>query len=181
MDTLQDIFNWLMGLMESTVWLLVSLALLGFLWGILKYFVKASNPGNREESKKFMAYGILSLFVIVSLWGLVVLVGSLFGINLRTSSGDVFRTTGNVPSSSRNIFGTIVNDPSGNLDLDATLQPRSGFVRDGGSNSLQIGSSAPSDPEATREYTPPVPNDPLPPGAVTEEWIRAHNRSIEQH
>jgi ribose/xylose/arabinose/galactoside ABC-type transport system permease subunit len=55
----------------------ITLALLVFLWGILKY-VFSSNGEGRDEAKGYMIWGIIGLFVMVSVWGLVnILVRSL--------------------------------------------------------------------------------------------------------
>ncbi|MES3005424.1 MAG: pilin [Patescibacteria group bacterium] len=55
----------------------ITLALLVFLWGILKYVFSASGEG-RDEAKGYMIWGIIGLFVMVSVWGLVnILVRSL--------------------------------------------------------------------------------------------------------
>ena len=56
---------------------IITLALLVFLWGILKY-VFSSDAEGRGEAKGYMIWGIIGLFVMVSVWGLVnILVRSL--------------------------------------------------------------------------------------------------------
>lgn len=55
----------------------ITLALLVFLWGILKYVFSSDGEG-RTEAKGYMIWGIIGLFVMVSVWGLVnILVRSL--------------------------------------------------------------------------------------------------------
>lgn len=55
----------------------ITLALLVFLWGILTY-IFSTDSGKRDEAKGYMIWGIIGLFVMVSVWGLVnILVRSL--------------------------------------------------------------------------------------------------------
>jgi len=60
--------------------LLFALALVIFIWGVIKYM---ANPSNEEERKKgaaFMGWGILALFVMLSVWGLVNVLNLTFGV-----------------------------------------------------------------------------------------------------
>ena len=60
--------------------LILALALLVFLWGLVKYMYKGDNDAERTKGKNFMAFGIVGLFVMVSVWGLVgILTGTFFG------------------------------------------------------------------------------------------------------
>jgi hypothetical protein len=47
------------------------LALLFFFWGLAKFIFKANDPTARKEGKNIMIWGIVALFVMVSIWGLV--------------------------------------------------------------------------------------------------------------
>jgi hypothetical protein len=54
--------------------LVVALSLLAFLWGLAMYILSlGSSEGdkNKNKGRDLMVYGILTLFVIVSVWGLV--------------------------------------------------------------------------------------------------------------
>ncbi len=79
--SIAGLVNWLVGLLNYIVRLIVLLALIAFLYGILKLvFVDASNETERAKARKFMLWGIVSLFVMVSVWGLVnVLKSTVFG------------------------------------------------------------------------------------------------------
>jgi hypothetical protein len=57
--------------------MIFSLATLFFLWGVMK-FIRASDTTKKEEGKKFIMYGLLGLFVMTSLWGII----SIFGVEL---------------------------------------------------------------------------------------------------
>ncbi len=57
--------------------IVIGLALLVFLWGILKYLF-ASDAKNKKEGINYITWGIISLFVMVSIWGLVTLLQQSF-------------------------------------------------------------------------------------------------------
>lgn len=50
--------------------LVFALALLYFLWGVAKY-IRSVSPGSKEEGKTIMIWGVVALFVMSSVWGLV--------------------------------------------------------------------------------------------------------------
>ena len=79
--SLMGIVAWLAGLMNQLIYLIIAASLVIFLYGILKLsFVDGQKPEAREQARKFMFWGIVSLFVMVSVWGLVnILKVSLFG------------------------------------------------------------------------------------------------------
>ncbi len=63
-------------LISLTIPVLIALGVLGFMWGIVLYLFGK----NKEEGKTFMLWGIIALFVMTSVWGLVgILRGTLFG------------------------------------------------------------------------------------------------------
>jgi len=78
------IIYWLVDLMNSLVYLIIGISLVLFLYGILKLsFIDGQKPEAREQATKFMFWGIVSLFVMVSVWGLVnILKMTFFGGNL---------------------------------------------------------------------------------------------------
>ena len=58
----------------------MGLAIIGFVYGIIQYFLYPDNEEKRKSGKAFMFWGIFSLFVIVSIWGLVgILSGTFLG------------------------------------------------------------------------------------------------------
>lgn len=66
------------------------LAFLVFLWGILRY-MSATSAEKQKENKKFIVAGLIGLFVMTSVWGIVKIVGNTLGTGsavpiLQTSS-----------------------------------------------------------------------------------------------
>ncbi len=79
--SLAGLVAWLAGIMNQLIYLILGASLVVFLYGIFKLaFVDGLKPESREQARKFMFWGIVSLFVMVSVWGLVnILKVSLFG------------------------------------------------------------------------------------------------------
>lgn len=65
-------------IINSVVPMLVALAVIGFIYGIIKYFLNPDNEEKRKDGKSFMLWGIVTLFVMVSIWGLVGILSNTF-------------------------------------------------------------------------------------------------------
>lgn len=58
-----------------------SLGLLLFLWGVARYIYKSNDESAQREGKRVMITGIVALFVMSSVWGIVQLAGKILGID----------------------------------------------------------------------------------------------------
>lgn len=57
---------------------LMALALLFFIWGVFRYYIKgADSDTERETGHKFILWSVIGFAVIVSVWGLVNVVTSV--------------------------------------------------------------------------------------------------------
>lgn len=63
---------------KPLVALLIGLALLYFLWGIITYIKGGDNEKKHSEGRQMMIWGIIALFVMVSVWGLVSILTGTF-------------------------------------------------------------------------------------------------------
>lgn len=69
------------GIVDIAIPIAIALAVLFFFWGLAVYILNASgDPGKREEGRTRMIWGVIALFIIVSIWGIVGFLGSLLGI-----------------------------------------------------------------------------------------------------
>lgn len=50
---------------------IIALTILIFLWGVFKFVVSGGDGEARKEAQGYMIWGIVALFVMVSVWGLV--------------------------------------------------------------------------------------------------------------
>ncbi|AKM84201.1 TPA: hypothetical protein DCZ46_03990 [Candidatus Campbellbacteria bacterium] len=65
--------------------IVISLAVILFLWGLIGFITKAG--ADQKAAREQMIWGIIILFVMVSIWGLVALIQNTFGI--RGTEGTV--------------------------------------------------------------------------------------------
>ena len=80
------------GVLTPLIYLFVAGGVVYFLAGVFKYIRQASDDKEREEGRKMMLYGIIALFVMVSVWGLVrVLQGTFVLDNSPDSFVPTFR------------------------------------------------------------------------------------------
>jgi len=71
------------GLIQGLIPIVIGLAVLVFLWGILRY-VLASDDAGKSQGRTFMFWGIIALFVMVSVWGLVNILSETLQLNPAT-------------------------------------------------------------------------------------------------
>jgi hypothetical protein len=67
-------------LLNSFVVVLISLAVVWFIWNVFGY-IRSANDEEKSKHAAGMVWGIVGLAVIVSVWGLVALLQNTFGLN----------------------------------------------------------------------------------------------------
>jgi hypothetical protein len=67
--------------------LIISLTVVVFVWGIFKLVLAGDSEDARKEARGYITWGIVALFVMVSVWGLVNILISSF--QLRNSLPDM--------------------------------------------------------------------------------------------
>lgn len=77
-----SVFEGLVGslgrIITSLVPIVFTLGLLVFFWGLVRYIFGADH--DKEVAKKTMLWGVVALFVMASVWGLVAFIGRTFGV-----------------------------------------------------------------------------------------------------
>lgn len=67
-------------ILKPVIVLLITLAVLLFIYGVI-INIFSEGGQKKETGKMYMLWGIVGLFVIVSMWGLVALLQNTFGLN----------------------------------------------------------------------------------------------------
>ena len=67
-------------ILDALIPLLFGIALIGFLWGVGQFILKSDNEEERKKGKQIMIWGIIGLFVMTAVWGLVLIIGGTFGV-----------------------------------------------------------------------------------------------------
>ena len=73
-------------IVKRAIPLLVAIALIWFIWGLIKFLISGSEDA-RAQGKSMMLWGIIALFVIVSIWGIVAYIADLVGVDTGTVTG----------------------------------------------------------------------------------------------
>jgi hypothetical protein len=61
-------------MVRSLTVLMAGIALLVFFWGLVKFIMKAGDEAALEEGRRLMMWGIIALFVMVSVWGIILFI-----------------------------------------------------------------------------------------------------------
>jgi hypothetical protein len=70
--TFADILNFGSCVINSAlVQIAISFAVVYFIWGVVQYVLNADNVEERKKSKQVMLWGIIAIFVIISVWGII--------------------------------------------------------------------------------------------------------------
>ncbi len=82
-DTLQQVVSeFIVKMGDYAVVFLVALTTLVFMYGLMKYMFKGSGSDTaRAEGRKLMLWGLIGIFVMISVWGLVGILASTIGHN----------------------------------------------------------------------------------------------------
>lgn len=76
---LGDLIYQATNLLRDLLILLISLAVVWFIWNVIKYSMSNEDDG-KEKAKSQMIHGIIAIAVIVSIWGIVALLQNAFGV-----------------------------------------------------------------------------------------------------
>jgi hypothetical protein len=78
--TIFNLLGTISSIMNVVIPILITAAVIYVIAGVIKY-VTASDSDGQAEGRTMIISGIVGLFVIVSIWGLVAILNSTFGIN----------------------------------------------------------------------------------------------------
>ena len=80
-QNLQSVLGVIGGLVSTATPIIVALALLFFFWGLAIYILNAGNEEKKSQGKSIMLWGVIAIFVILSIFGLVKMLQNTFGID----------------------------------------------------------------------------------------------------
>lgn len=65
--------------LNALIGLFITLAIVVFFWGLIRYLVNISGD-KKAEGLQIMFYGVVAIFVMVSIWGIIRLLQSTFQV-----------------------------------------------------------------------------------------------------
>lgn len=79
-NTVWDIFGFIKRILDAILPLIIAIAVVWFIWGVFQYVV-AVNDEKKSAAKDKIIYGIIGLFIMISVWGLVNILVRTFGLS----------------------------------------------------------------------------------------------------
>ncbi|MEK7187159.1 MAG: hypothetical protein AAB690_02580 [Patescibacteria group bacterium] len=80
LGNLQTLIRSIGKLVDLALPVVVGIALLGFFWGLATYIFAGGDAEKQKDARSRMIWGVVALFVMVSVWGLVRFIGSAVGV-----------------------------------------------------------------------------------------------------
>ncbi len=66
---------------KSVIPLIFALAVAMFVWGVVQYVINSGEEAKKAQGRQFMLWGIIALVVMVSVWGIVGIIGKTFNVD----------------------------------------------------------------------------------------------------
>lgn len=109
------------GYLNVGIVMILSLAIVMFVWNIYKYFISGSDDvSSKKEAGLYVMWSVIGFFVILSFWGLVAILKNSLRLDDSIPSSGLF---GNFKSSNSS-SGSIFNQPA---DRNVNPAPSSGL------------------------------------------------------
>jgi len=80
-ESANDLFNLVEEILGKLAPMLIAVAVIILLVAIVNYIRAGEEEEKRDKAKSLMIYGIIGLFVMVSLWGLVAILSGTFNLS----------------------------------------------------------------------------------------------------
>ncbi len=85
---INSIFTFIKGILNTVLPLIIAAAVVYFVWGMFQVFL-AGDEEKKEKAKTTVIYGVIAIFVMVSVWGLVNILANTFNLDNNSVKGDV--------------------------------------------------------------------------------------------
>ena len=79
-QTIDTVLRTFTDILNLAIPVVIALAVLYFFWGLAQYILAQGSEDKRKEGLNIMIWGIIALFVMVSVWGLIALLQDTFDI-----------------------------------------------------------------------------------------------------
>ena len=94
-NVINNIINPIGQIINLLIPIVFALAMLYFFWGLAQYILNAGDEAKKEEGRNKMIWGIVAIFVMAAVWGIVRFIGTAVGIT--PGQGPGFSAGGLVP------------------------------------------------------------------------------------
>lgn len=76
-------------IIDAVVPFIVGLAVFVIIWNIFTYITHAADEEKRGEAKKFILWGVIGVFMMLSVWGFVNILVNTFQLDKIIRPGDI--------------------------------------------------------------------------------------------
>jgi hypothetical protein len=89
MTNLTELIRAVLEIVQILIPIVVGVALLTFLWGLANFIFKVGNSGEKaiEEGRNRMVWGLITLFVMLSVWGIITFFQRELGLAVTDYTG----------------------------------------------------------------------------------------------
>lgn len=70
----------------SVIPIVTALALIYFIYGLAEYILESGDEGKKADGRNRMIYGTIAMFVLASVWGIVIFLQEAIGVDKQGSS-----------------------------------------------------------------------------------------------
>jgi hypothetical protein len=109
---IKGLLNAVKDLVKSAIPLAYGLCILFFFWGVGRFILSAGDQNELKKSKGIIIYGIIGIFVVSSVFGIVALLQSILGIKGSTGSSS------GAPAGTQNGGGNVIDTLGGVVDTE---------------------------------------------------------------
>ncbi|MDO8594173.1 MAG: hypothetical protein Q7R93_01520 [bacterium] len=79
----------LRGILDALIPFIIGLAVFVIIWGIFTYIAHAAEEEKRAEARKFITWGVVGVFCMISIWGFVVILINTFGLESTINGNQI--------------------------------------------------------------------------------------------
>ncbi|MDE2037963.1 MAG: hypothetical protein KGI69_01925 [Patescibacteria group bacterium] len=91
-QTLADVIGVVIYYLNAALGLMMAFAVVMFVWYVIQYFIKAD--ADRKAAGTYVLFSVIGFFVILSIWGLVNILGGTFGLSNQSNSYQTWQSFG---------------------------------------------------------------------------------------
>lgn len=84
-DGIKGLLQSFFGILNLTIPVIFGLSVVYFFWGTAQFVLNSGEEKTRAEGKNKMIWGVVALFVFVSIYGILAAIGSAVGIPTNTN------------------------------------------------------------------------------------------------
>jgi heme/copper-type cytochrome/quinol oxidase subunit 4 len=77
-STFSDLINLFIDIINEAIPIIIALAIVVFFWGLAKFIISTGGGKEKEDAKNIIFWGIIVLFILLSIWGIVRLLKDTF-------------------------------------------------------------------------------------------------------